>query len=70
MTIGYCTDAMDIWSCPFTIGQYQDCFNDFNGVRFALALQPPACTTVDPEACGTAPPSPACAAATPCFYLW
>src|SRR5262245_36788358 len=71
MTIPYCTDKMSgMWDCPITIGQYQDCFNDFNAVFFAQAVKPPACAIPDAaNSCGTPPPLPACIAA-PCDYTW
>jgi hypothetical protein len=68
-TIPYCTDKMSIWDCPITIGQYQDCFNDFNAAFFAVEVKLPACAVPDANTCGTPPPSPACAAA-PCDYVW
>ena len=69
--IPYCIDKMSIWSCPITIGQYQDCFNSFNAAFFALNAKPPACTEPDANTCGTQPASGACAGVVgTCDYVW
>jgi len=64
--ISGCTAKMaDMWSCPITIGQYQDCFNDFNSqlldtVVGATACMPPAGQLQQPASC----------IAAPCDYIW
>jgi hypothetical protein len=70
MPIAYCTDKMSgMWSCPITIGQYQDCFNDLNSMMYAVLEKVPVCSPVQPHICGTDSTPPSCAAAQ-CDYTW
>jgi hypothetical protein len=70
MPIVYCTEKMSaMWSCPITIGQYQDCFNDLNSMTYAVVEKVPVCAPVHPHVCGTQSNPPSCAAAT-CDYTW
>jgi hypothetical protein len=68
--ISGCTDNMSgMWSCPITIGQYKNCFNDVNSMLLALIVTAPACAVLDETICGPIQQSAACAAA-PCDYVW
>ena len=70
MPIAYCTDKMSgMWSCPITIGQYQDCFNDLNSMLYAEIEKVPVCAPVHVRACGTQSIPPSCEAAK-CDYTW
>ena len=70
MPIAYCTDKMSgMWSCPITIGQYQDCFNDLNSMLFAVIEKLAVCAPEKPSICGTPSTPPSCAAAK-CDYTW
>jgi hypothetical protein len=56
---------VDMWSCPITAGQYEACFNAFNGGILDLIDSEPVChsTSDMPQQ------SDACAMA-PCDYIW
>jgi hypothetical protein len=70
MPIAYCTDKMSgMWDCPITIGQYQDCFNDLNGMLYAVIEKLPVCAATDVSICGTQSNPPSCVAAK-CDYTW
>ena len=70
MPIAYCTDKMSgMWSCPITIGQYQDCFNDLNSMTFAVIEKIAVCGPVHPSICGPQSTPPSCEAAK-CDYTW
>jgi hypothetical protein len=70
MPIAYCTDKMSgMWSCPITIGQYQDCFNELNSMQYAVIEKVPVCVPVHPHICGT-PSTPSACATAKCDYTW
>jgi hypothetical protein len=66
-TISGCTSAMEgMWSCPITIGQYQDCFNDLNAQLLEVITTAPVCMPLT----GPLPQTPASCLAAPCDYNW
>jgi hypothetical protein len=67
-TIMYCTEKMSgMWSCPVTIGQYTECFNDLESALLTFVQIAAPCASPDLRC---VPPSPPSCAVADCDYTW